>query len=414
MIATASTPSGLAIDGGPKTISYDLPKARRWNGEEKEFLGQMVEQDSLFYWDGPQTDRLLTRFREIYPFEHVMPCSSGTAAIHIALATAQVGWGDEVITSPITDMGTLIGILYQQAVPVFADIDPGTYNLSPAAVEAAITPRTKAIIAVHLSGNPCDLGELRDIADRHGLILIEDCAQAWCAKWQGKLLGTVGDFGCYSLNDFKHISCGDGGLVATNNPKYGPMLQKHGDKGYSRGGGPRMPEILGLNYRISEPQSAVAAAQMARVVEITNHQHEMGSLLTSLIQDIPGLLPHRIKPGNHSTFWFYILRLQPESFSCTRDEFAAALAAEGLACGPGYIRVPVYQYPVFQTHNFFANGWPVFEQGATTMDYRRVHCPEAEIMLKECITIPLPFGGDLQYIRDGASAIRKVVQNYGI
>jgi dTDP-4-amino-4,6-dideoxygalactose transaminase len=402
----------LAVEGGPRAIPYDPPKAPRWNGEEKEFLGEMVQQSSLFYWNGPQTQRLLSRFREVYPFEHVMPCSSGTAAIHIALATAQIGWGDEVITSPITDMGSVIGILYQQAVPVFADIDPQTYNMSAASVEACITERTKAIVAIHLSGNPCELGELRALADRHGLILIEDCAQAWCARWQGTPVGLIGDFGCYSLNDFKHISSGDGGIVATNNPKYGPLLQKYGDKGYSRDGGARMPEILGLNYRISEPQSAVAAAQMARVEEITRNQNEMGTLLTSLLEGLPGLILHHIAPGNYSTFWFYILRLMPEQFTCTRDEFAAAVAAEGFQCGPGYIRVPLYRYPVFQNHNFSPKGWPVRDQGATTVDYRKVHCPEAEAMLKECITMPLPLGGDMDYIRDGAVAIRKVFHRY--
>lgn len=374
----------------------------------------MLHQESLFYWNGPQTRRLVERFKSIYPFEHVMPCSSGTASIHIALATAQIGYGDEVITTPITDMGSLIGILYQQAVPVFADIDKRTYNLCPRAVEAAITPRTKAILAVHLSGNACDLAALREIADKHNLVLIEDCAQAWGARWRNRPVGTLGHFGCYSLNDFKHISCGDGGLVGSSDATYGPLLQKYGDKGYDRSGGPRMPEILGLNYRISEPQSAVGAAQLAQVEAITSRQNRLGTLLTSLIQDVPAVIPHYVPDDNFSTYWFYILRVDPSRLSCSRDEFVVALQAEGVGCGPGYLRVPVYQYPVFQNHCFVGGRWPLRDQGGTTMDYRNVHCPDAEAMLRECLTIPISQACDEAYISSTARAIRKVVGYFRI
>src|SRR5690606_5183825 len=140
------------------------------------------------------------------------PCSSGTAAIHVAVNAAGVGPGDEVITAPITDMGTVIGILYQLGVPVFADLQPYTYNLDPEDVRRKITPKTKAVIAVHLAGNPAELSELRQICDEHNLVLIEDCAQAWGAEYDGKPVGTIGDIGCWSLNDFKHIGCGDGGV----------------------------------------------------------------------------------------------------------------------------------------------------------------------------------------------------------
>ncbi len=142
----------------------------------------MLEQDSLFYWQGPQTKLLTERFQEVCPVKYVQTCSSGTAALHIAVAAAGIGLGDEVITSPITDIGTVIGVIYQQAVPVFADLGAGTYNLDVADVERRITPKTKAIIAVHLTGNPCDLDALKALADQHKLILIEDCAQAWGAQ----------------------------------------------------------------------------------------------------------------------------------------------------------------------------------------------------------------------------------------
>ena len=152
----------------------------------------MIGQDTLFYWKGPQTTLLIERFRKTCPLPHVMSCSSGTAALHIAVAAAGIGPGDEVITSPITDIGTVIGVLFQQAVPVFADLGRDTYNLDPEDVARRITPRTKAIIAVHLAGNPCDLDALKALADRHKLILIEDCAQAWGARSAASRSGPTG------------------------------------------------------------------------------------------------------------------------------------------------------------------------------------------------------------------------------
>ena len=192
----------------------------------------MLQQDSLFYWQGPQTNLLTERFQEICPVKHVQTCSSGTAALHIAVAAAGIGLGDEVITSPITDIGTVIGVIYQQAVPVFADLGAGTYNLDVADVERRITPRTKAIIAVHLTGNPCDLDALKALADRHKLILIEDCAQAWGARYRGRPIGTVGHLACFSLQNSKHVTCGDGGVVGSNDERFGPLLQKYRRQGW--------------------------------------------------------------------------------------------------------------------------------------------------------------------------------------
>src|SRR4029079_14136055 len=161
-----------------------LNLAKRWGQPERKQLDAAIEQASLLYWQGPQTALFTKRFREFCQLKYVMTCSSGTAALHIAVAAAGIGPGGEVITTGITDVGTVIGVLFQQGVPVFADLGPNTYNLDPPDVERKITPKTKAIIAVHLAGNPSRLEELKAIADKHKLILIEDCAQAWGAKYR--------------------------------------------------------------------------------------------------------------------------------------------------------------------------------------------------------------------------------------
>src|SRR5438552_1399166 len=255
----------------------------------------MLGQDSLFYWKGPQTALLIERFKQVCPVKYVMPCSSGTAALHIAVAAAGIGPGDEVITSPITDIGTVIGVIYQQGVPVFVDLVASTYNLDPADVERRITPKTKAIIAVHLCGNPCDLLALKTLADKHGLVLIEDAAQAWGAKYRGQPVGTIGHVACFSLQNSKHITCGDGGLVGSNDERFGPLLQKFGDKGFDRlKAGPF--EAFATNYRMSEPQAAVAAAQLERLEGIVIKRARLGNLLTEKISGLPGVLPHQVHP----------------------------------------------------------------------------------------------------------------------
>ncbi len=154
--------SALAIHGGTKAVRHAVVAKPRWGERERRQLDEMLRQSSLFYWKGPQTELLKQRFREVCPVEYVQTCSSGTAAIHAAVAAAGIGLGDEVITSPVTDIGTVIGVIYQQAVPVFADLGRGTHTLDVVDVERRITPKTKAIIAVHLAGNPCDLDALRD------------------------------------------------------------------------------------------------------------------------------------------------------------------------------------------------------------------------------------------------------------
>jgi dTDP-4-amino-4,6-dideoxygalactose transaminase len=402
----------LAVHGGQPAITCELEPRQRWGEAELEQLRQMVTQPSLFYWNGPQTNLMLERFREFYPLDYVMGCSSGTAALHIAVAAAGVGPGDEVITSPITDIGTLTGILYQQAVPVFADLGAHTYNLDPRSVREKITSKTKAIIAVHLAGNPCDLSALKVLCEEHDLVLIEDCAQAWGAMYDGQPIGTVGHIGCWSLNDFKHIACGDGGVVASNDPHFGPLLQKFGDKAYDRAGGAKRPDVLAPNYRISEPQSAVAAAQLAQMWELTEARVVAGRRLNELLQDVPGIHIHEARPQDRWTVWFYMFRVDPEVLSCSAAEFAEAMGAEGLPAGASYIGVPVYRYPMFQNHSFFAERWPIKEFGLTDMDYTKVCCPEAEAILQTCISFGVHEKTTDVWVEQAAAAIRKVAEYF--
>lgn len=401
----------LAVEGGPRAVTAQVKSGKRWGEPELRQLEEMLNQGSLFYWNGPQTSLLKKRFQEVCPLEYVQTCSSGTAALHIAVASAGLGPGDEVITTPITDIGTLIGIIYQQAVPVFADLGASTYNLDPADVERRITPKTKAIIAVHLFGNPCDLQALRQIADRHQLVLIEDCCQAWGAKYHGRPIGTIGDFACFSLQDSKHVTCGDGGVVATGREDFGRNIQRFGDKGYDRTRGLGL-EVFATNYRMSEPQAAVAAAQLTRLEQIASQRSRLGNLLTEIIKGSPGIMPHQVHPEDRAVYWFYTFRLNLSQLRCNRSQFVKALQAEGVNAIGGYIAKPLYQEPVFQKHGFFAGRWPIKEMGLTQVDYSQWKCPEAEAILTTCIRLPITEFMDEEYIRQVGAAIRKVARYY--
>lgn len=417
--AAAADATRLAKDGGPRAVQAKAGPRVRWGEAEKQQLSAAVDQPSIFCWAGRQPNRqtalFIERFKQYCPREHVVTCSSGTAALHVAVAAAGIGPGDEVITTPISDIGTIAGILFQQGVPVFADLGAATYNLDPRAVERAITPRTKAIIAVHLTGNPCDLSALRTLADRHKLVLIEDCAQAWGAKYRGQPVGSLGHVACYSLMDSKHIGTGDGGVVASSDPRIGPLLQKFSDKGSDRldpKNSYATTSVLATNYRMSELQAGFGAVQLQRLEAIAAKRAALGRLLIEGISGLPAVVPPAVDAGDRSTFWFFYFRIRPERLKCDRAEFVAALRAEGVSCNAGYIPVPLYRMPYFQQHAFFAGRWPVKELGLTAMDYTRVKCPEAEAILATGVQCPLNESMNEALIREIGAAVRKVAQHY--
>lgn len=401
----------LAIDGGTPAAPGGQTLPIRWGAPERTRLDAMLKQRSLLYWKGPQTADLTQRVRELTGLKHVMTCSSGTAALHIAVAAAGIGLGDEVITTPITDIGTVIGVIYQQGVPVFADLGASTYNLDPSAVAKLITPKTKAIIAVHLTGNPCDLDALKALADKHDLVLIEDCAQAWGASYRGRPIGSTGHIACWSLQDSKHVTCGDGGVVASNDERFGPLLQRFGDKGANRAQ-PVPLDVFATNYRMSEPQAAVAATQLERLEGIAAARAQLGDLFNERISQVPGIRPHAVDARDRCVYWFTMFRIDTQAFTCDRAQFVKALVAEGAPASAGYIALPLYKSPVFLKHGFFAGRWPVREMGLTEVDYNNVSCPEAEAILTDGVRIALHEAMTEEHVENLARAVAKVARHY--
>ncbi|MBM4031680.1 MAG: DegT/DnrJ/EryC1/StrS family aminotransferase [Planctomycetes bacterium] len=401
----------LALDGGPQVRTRPFPPRRPFGEREVELAAQALRSQNLFGPGGTMVPELERRFAALYGLPHAVASTSGTAAIHVALGALNPEPGDEIITAPITDAGTIAPIIFQNCVPVFADIDD-TYNISPRDVEARLTPRTRAIIAVHLFGNPCDMDALAAIARSRGLTLIEDCCQAHLTEYKGRLCGTIGDIGCFSLQQSKHMTCGDGGLTITRDPALAERMALFRDKGWPRKPGARGYVLLGLNYRMTELQGAVALAQIEKVADVVRRRNELGDRLSALVREAPGVLPSPVTPGGRHTYWSYGLRVVGHD----PVRFAAALRAEGVPCGQGYIGKPIYlcMEPLASRRTFGASSHPLDGcHGGRRLDYAEGLCPRTEAILREMVTLAIHEHLADDDIADMAAAISKVAAGLG-
>lgn len=352
------------------------PRGRTIGAEERAAVLRVLDSAVLCSTFGTETRALEADMADLYG-RSAVACSSGTAALHLAVAAVRLDPGDEVITTPISDFGSIAPIIAQNGVPVFADVDPATGNLDPAAVEAAITPRTRAILAVHLFGAPADAAALRALADRHGLLLIEDCAQAWLgATPDGEPLGTLGHIACFSLQQYKHITSGDGGLAITADAELAARMRLFADKGWDREHG-RVHLSLGLNYRMTELAAAVARVQLGRVAGVVGRRRDLAARLLAALADLPGLgLPD---PAGHAWWLFpFTVPDEPGNLAWVRE-----LAAEGVPAIAGYLDRPLYANPVM------ADG-PVYGTSRFPLEGREYPaglCPNAERLIGRTLVV---------------------------
>lgn len=402
----------LAINGGTPVKTTPYGTGKRFGKEELKNLEEALEQNTLFYWKGNMTKRLCQKFADMYGAEHCVATSSGTASVHVALGAVGIAPGDEVITSPITDMGSIIGIIYQNAIPVFADLDPHTYIMTPESIEKKITKRTKAIIVVHLAGCAAEIDKIVELARRHNIYVIEDCAQSYGTKYNGQYVGTFGDVGCFSLNDFKHISAGDGGMVITNDLDIYHRALMFSDKNYNRLGAEVVKSIpfIAPNYRMNELTAAVGLAQLDKVDWICSRRHELGERLNKGLVGIRGIYPHKVLDECYSSYWFYMLRINEEELGTSRAEFVKALKAEGISCAAGYIPCCVYQYEMFKNRTAFSadTHFPFDGTHGDPIEYNDGDCPVAEAILADCVKLNVNEFHTEADIDDTVKAIRKV------
>ncbi len=253
-----------------KPDTMELPSdadhtGRDLGGDELALLREVIESGTLNCTKGTQVKAFEEAFAARHGVPHARAVSSGTAACHAAIAAIDPEPGDEIITTSITDMGAIAPILYQLAIPMFADVDPVTLNVTPATVAARITSRTRAIVATHLFGNPCDVAGIVAIASAHGIPVIEDCAQAYLATQHERLVGTIGTIGAFSLQQGKHMTTGEGGVTITADPALARWMTLFSDKAWGYGDPNPDHYFLALNYRMTDLQGAVARAQLAKL-----------------------------------------------------------------------------------------------------------------------------------------------------
>lgn len=403
----------LAIDGGPKAKAAPYGTGKRFGKEEMAQLQEALDQNTLFYFKGKKVKEFTRKFADLYGFKHCVAASSCTGAIHAAVSALGVSVGDEVIVPPLTDTGTVIGVLFQNAIPVFADVDPSTYTIDPKSVEKAITDRTRAIIAVHFDGGPADLDALVRISEKHKIPLIEDCAQAFGTRYKGKRVGGFGTLGCFSTNDFKHMSTGDGGMVVTADDKLAKSLSEIVDKNYYRTGTSvgYSPAFLAPNYRMTELQAAVGIAQLDRLEAICDRRNKLGDMLSALIKGVPGVLPHGVRPGGKCTYFGYLGRFKPEMFSVGPDQLRKALNAEGIPAWKKYEQ-PMHLYDLFTKKNAYQRSHFPFEGTGRDYSYGPGQCPEAEALIPVQLGLPVNEFFTEKDIEETAAGIRKVAEAY--
>ena len=329
------------------------------------------------------------RFAQMLGVKHAYACASGTAAIHCAIAALDPNPGDEIVTTPITDMGALAPILYQGAVPVFADVDPMTCNVTAQSIAACISPRTKAIVVTHLFGNPCKMDEISALAAQFGIPVIEDCAQAFLATYDGAYVGTTGAVGCFSLQQGKHITTGEGGIVVTDDDDLARRMYLFINKAWGYGDPHPDHEFLALNYRMSELCGSVALAQLDKLPGIVRRRRELAGMLTNVLEHLTGIIPPLVYEKAEHSYWKYCVRTGATLAPSAVLEIAKLLAERDVIAVPRYIQKPAFMCRVFQERRTFgSSGYPFTLARPEAVDYRPERFPGTLAALERILVIP--------------------------
>ena len=393
----------LAIKGGYPVRGGKIYYGRQWIDEEDiKAVAEVLRSD--FITCGPKVDEMERTLEKYTGAKYAVAVCNGTAALHCACIAAGIGPGDEVITTPITFAASANCALYCGARPVFADINPETYNIDPQSIRACITDKTKAVVAVDFTGQSVENDEIRAICDEYTLIFIEDAAHAIATKYKGKQIGSLADMTCFSFHPVKTITGGEGGAVLTNNEVFYKKLvlaHTHGithDESMMEGAPHEGPwyyeEIsLGYNYRITDFQAALIVSQMSKLDKFAERRKEIVKRYDEAFSKLPEIYTQKEIPESDTCRHLYIIRLNLDRLTCTRREFFDAMSAENVQCQIHY--VPVYWFPYYQH-----------------LGYEKGLCPNAEEIYKGIMSIPLYPAMSDQDVEDVIHSVKKVVNNY--
>ena len=412
--------NNLALLGGPKTRLQPFPPHPILGEEEKRAVMEVLESGHLstfiaapgqFFLGGEKIKQFEREFAAYHDVKYVVAFNSAIAALHAAVVAVEIEPGKEVIVPPYTFTSTATCALMHNVIPVFADIQVDNYCLDPEAVRRAISPLTRAVITMHLFGHPADMDPLIDIARKHNLKVIEDCAQAPGATYKGQLAGTLGDCGIFSFTESKTITTGEGGMLITNDSgiaQVAQMVRNHGEVILeSQTERTYRSNILGWNYRMTEMEAALGIAQLKRLNDLNAQRIALADYLSEHIRDLPGISPPVVYPDCKHVYYAYPFRYDETVAGLPRGEFARALRAEGIPVGMGYVR-PLYLNPIY--HENRAAAFRLYNGGAR---YDKGICPvaeamhERELLLLGIVRPPATFVD----MNDVIAAMTKVLEN---
>ena len=378
----------------PKNEILQLPNdqdasGRTFGEEELELLQQVLRSGTLISTKGKVVPSLEKGFAERLGVQHAYACSSGTAAIHAAVAAVNPEPGEEIITSPITDMGALTPIVYQGAIPVFCDVDPRTCNMTAETIEARLSDRTRAIVVTHLFGNPCDMDPILELARSRNIPVIEDCAQSFLTTYKGRLIGTLGALGCFSMQQGKHMTCGEGGIVVSNDPALARRAFLFINKAWGYGDTNPDHYFLALNSRLTELQGAVALAQFGKLDRCVHTRISMAARLTEKLSGLPGIETPHIQPDCTHTYWKYGLRVDAHVIQGGSPGLGALLKEWGIASAPRYIVKPAFMCQVFRDQVTFGKSrFPFTLARKEAVNYDRSLFPGVFAGLEQVLVLP--------------------------
>jgi dTDP-4-amino-4,6-dideoxygalactose transaminase len=372
----------LALFGGTPIRTRPFPAWPVFGMAEEQRLLGVLRSGNWGRLDGDEVSQFEERFAQMHGCRHAIAVVNGTVALRIALLAAGIKAEDEVIVPPYTFVATATAVLEVNAIPVFADVDLDTFNLDPAAVAAAITPRTKAIVPVHFAGQPADMDAIAALApgtgDR-GILILEDAAHAHGASYRGRPAGSLGHIAAFSFQSSKNLTAGEGGIITTNDDELAAACRSIHNCGRVPGGVWYEHHVVSGNYRLGEFQGAVLNCQLDRLDAQTEMRDRNGRRLASRLAALPGLHPQKRPPEctRHSHHLF-MLRIDPPQFGASRNAVRDALEAEGIPCSAGY-GYSLPDQPIFRNKAF----GPFLPQASGRLDYRSSRCPNSDLICRE-------------------------------
>lgn len=400
----------IAYEGSGVNLPSDQDASGRSLGaEELDMLRAVIESGTLTSTKGTFVARLEAEVAALLGGPaSVVACASGTAAVHAAIAAIDPEPGEEIVTTPITDMGALAPILYQGAIPAFADVDPSTGNVTAAAIEAAISGRTRAIVVTHLFGNPCDMTAIAAVARRHGgLPVIEDCAQAYLARHRGGLAGTFGALATFSLQQGKHITAGEGGLVAAADAATARFVRLWVNKGWPYGEASPDHAWLAPNARLTELQGAVALAQLGKLEVGVKTRIAMADRLTDQLAGLDGVATPAVAAGDTHSYWRYALHVDPAVVPGGPGAVAASMREWAVPSAPRYIQKPAFRCGLFVDQKTFGSSrWPFTLARPAALDYSVERYPGTFRYLDSVLVLPWSERLTDEHVDHIAAAIR--------